>query len=199
MNMISPLSGASLWHADIETGKVISEWRFQKDGVDVAMKDITTENKAAQVRSWGAATLLGAYATPSAVLPARPLAHAGALHTVLLGCACTSTDEDPLSIRSPTHPHEEHDTNVFLGLGTNLHLPLLNAGSPPHPHINTNRSTTPTCSWAWTPTAWRAGTCVTHTALCRSWPPLSSPTPAAKTTPVAPSSGGWVWVDGGAL
>jgi hypothetical protein len=49
MNMISPLSGSSLWHADIETGKVISEWKFQKDGVDVAMKDITTENKAAQV------------------------------------------------------------------------------------------------------------------------------------------------------
>ncbi|PSC67936.1 vacuolar import Vid27-related [Micractinium conductrix] len=48
MNMISPLSGASLWHADIETGKVISEWKFQKDGVDVSMKDITTENKAAQ-------------------------------------------------------------------------------------------------------------------------------------------------------
>jgi hypothetical protein len=49
MNMISPLSGTALWHADIETGKVVSEWRFQKDGVDVAMKDITTENKAAQV------------------------------------------------------------------------------------------------------------------------------------------------------
>ncbi len=28
---------------------MISEWKFQKDGVDVAMKDITTENKAAQV------------------------------------------------------------------------------------------------------------------------------------------------------
>ncbi|PRW60455.1 CYPRO4-like [Chlorella sorokiniana] len=48
MNMISPLAGSSMWHADIETGKVISEWKFQKDGVDVAMKDITTENKAAQ-------------------------------------------------------------------------------------------------------------------------------------------------------
>lgn len=48
MNMISPLAGTSLWHADIETGKVISEWKFQKDGVDVAMKDIATENKAAQ-------------------------------------------------------------------------------------------------------------------------------------------------------
>ena len=53
MNMISPLSGTALWHADIETGKVISEWKFQKDGVDIAMKDIATENKAAQVR-WGA-------------------------------------------------------------------------------------------------------------------------------------------------
>ena len=53
MNMISPLSGSSLWHADIETGKVISEWKFQKDGVDVAMKDITTENKAAQVGGAG--------------------------------------------------------------------------------------------------------------------------------------------------
>jgi hypothetical protein len=49
MNMISPLSGFALWHADIETGKVVSEWKFQKDGVDVAMKDISTEDKAASV------------------------------------------------------------------------------------------------------------------------------------------------------
>ena len=57
MNMISPLSGTALWQADIETGKVVSEWKFQKDGVDVAMKDLATENKAAQVCAecmWGA-------------------------------------------------------------------------------------------------------------------------------------------------
>ena len=38
MNMLSPLHGEKLFNADIETGKVINEWGFQKDGVDVAMK-----------------------------------------------------------------------------------------------------------------------------------------------------------------
>ena len=65
MNMISPLSGASLWHADIETGKVVSEWKFQKDGVDVAMKDITTENKGAQVRPGGGAAAGNGWRPPA--------------------------------------------------------------------------------------------------------------------------------------
>lgn len=38
MNMLSPMHGEKLFNADIETGKVINEWGFQKDGVDVAMK-----------------------------------------------------------------------------------------------------------------------------------------------------------------
>lgn len=49
MNMISPLASTSLFHADIETGKVVSEWSFQKDGVDVPIKDIVTDTKSAQM------------------------------------------------------------------------------------------------------------------------------------------------------
>eukprot|EP00887_Chlorella_sp_A99_P003933 scaffold11.g3933.t1 len=49
MNMLTPEHATSLFHADIETGKVVSEWSFQKDGVDVPIKDITTDTKAAQL------------------------------------------------------------------------------------------------------------------------------------------------------
>ncbi|GAB4822475.1 hypothetical protein N2152v2_009521 [Parachlorella kessleri] len=49
MNMISPLASTSLFHTDIETGKVISEWNFQKDGADIPIKDIVSDNKAAQL------------------------------------------------------------------------------------------------------------------------------------------------------
>ncbi|KAK9818259.1 hypothetical protein WJX72_009697 [[Myrmecia] bisecta] len=49
MNLLSPDSGHKMLHADIETGKVVSEWQFQKDGVDVAMKDLINETRAAQL------------------------------------------------------------------------------------------------------------------------------------------------------
>jgi hypothetical protein len=49
MNMLSPGEGKSLFNADIETGKIVSEWAFQKDGVDVGMKDIVNETRAAQL------------------------------------------------------------------------------------------------------------------------------------------------------
>lgn len=49
MNMLSPDMRSGVYHTDIETGKVVSEWRFQKDGVDVPMKDIVNDTKAAQM------------------------------------------------------------------------------------------------------------------------------------------------------
>ena len=49
MNMLSPGGGKSLFNADIETGKIVAEWAFQKDGVDVGMKDIVNETRAAQL------------------------------------------------------------------------------------------------------------------------------------------------------
>ncbi|KAF2556780.1 hypothetical protein F2Q68_00018358 [Brassica cretica] len=43
---------------DIETGKVISEWKFEKDGVDISMSDITNDGKGAQLDPSGS-TFLG--------------------------------------------------------------------------------------------------------------------------------------------
>ncbi|XP_072979503.1 protein CYPRO4-like [Typha angustifolia] len=34
---------------DIETGKVVTEWRFEKDGTDITMRDITNDNKGSQL------------------------------------------------------------------------------------------------------------------------------------------------------
>jgi hypothetical protein len=34
---------------DIETGKVVSEWKFEKDGADINMRDITNDTKGAQL------------------------------------------------------------------------------------------------------------------------------------------------------
>ncbi|KAG2656414.1 protein CYPRO4-like [Panicum virgatum] len=34
---------------DIETGKVVSEWKFEKDGADINMRDITNDSKGAQM------------------------------------------------------------------------------------------------------------------------------------------------------
>ena len=42
MNMLSPLRGEKLYNADIETGKILNEWSFKKDGQEVAMKVIPT-------------------------------------------------------------------------------------------------------------------------------------------------------------
>ncbi|KAK9862011.1 hypothetical protein WJX84_000959 [Apatococcus fuscideae] len=49
MNMLSPEGGQKLWHTDIETGKVVSEWGFEKDGVDAPMRDIVNDSKSAQM------------------------------------------------------------------------------------------------------------------------------------------------------
>ena len=47
-----------LHQLDIETDKIVSEWRFGKDGTDVTMRDITNDTKGAQMdpsglRFWG--------------------------------------------------------------------------------------------------------------------------------------------------
>ena len=46
-----------LLDADIETGKVVSEWSFQKDGVEVPMDDLANETRGAQLD--GRSTFLG--------------------------------------------------------------------------------------------------------------------------------------------
>lgn len=43
---------------DIETGKVVSEWKFEKDGTDITMRDITNDSKGAQMDPSGS-TFLG--------------------------------------------------------------------------------------------------------------------------------------------
>ncbi|CAD7702486.1 unnamed protein product [Ostreobium quekettii] len=48
MNILGKERTSTVYNADIETGKVVAEWEFQKDGVDVPMKEITTEAKGAQ-------------------------------------------------------------------------------------------------------------------------------------------------------
>jgi hypothetical protein len=49
MNILSPEEGTSLHQLDIETGKTVAEWGFQKDGTDVAMKDLINDTKGAQL------------------------------------------------------------------------------------------------------------------------------------------------------
>ncbi|KAA6427924.1 hypothetical protein WJX79_002136 [Trebouxia sp. C0005] len=49
MNMLSPEGGQNLYHTDIETGKVVSEWSFKKDGVDAGMIDLANETRGAQL------------------------------------------------------------------------------------------------------------------------------------------------------
>ncbi|GLJ42013.1 hypothetical protein SUGI_0869900 [Cryptomeria japonica] len=36
-------------HLDIETGKVVTEWKFEKDGTPITMRDVTNDNKGAQL------------------------------------------------------------------------------------------------------------------------------------------------------
>lgn len=38
-----------LHQLDIETGKVVAEWRFEKDGTDITMRDITNDSKGSQL------------------------------------------------------------------------------------------------------------------------------------------------------
>jgi VID27 C-terminal WD40-like domain len=38
-----------LQQVDIETGKVVTEWKFEKDGADITMRDITNDSKGSQL------------------------------------------------------------------------------------------------------------------------------------------------------
>ncbi|XP_022884806.1 protein CYPRO4 [Olea europaea var. sylvestris] len=63
MLLMSPMIGGmphsrGLHQFDIETGKVVSEWKFEKDGTDITMRDITNESKGAQMDPSGS-TFLG--------------------------------------------------------------------------------------------------------------------------------------------
>ncbi|CAN7032437.1 hypothetical protein IGI04_031332 [Brassica rapa subsp. trilocularis] len=59
MLLMSPVSqNKGIHQLDIETGKVISEWKFEKDGVDISMSDITNDGKGAQLDP-SASTFLG--------------------------------------------------------------------------------------------------------------------------------------------
>ncbi|KAJ4965763.1 hypothetical protein NE237_017612 [Protea cynaroides] len=54
MLLMSPMdhgkAGRSGLHQfDIETGKVVTEWKFEKDGTDISMRDITNDSKGAQL------------------------------------------------------------------------------------------------------------------------------------------------------
>jgi hypothetical protein len=49
VNMLTPGDSSRLLHGDIEYGKVVSEWRFAKDGAEVGQQDIATESKSAQL------------------------------------------------------------------------------------------------------------------------------------------------------
>ncbi|KAJ6847795.1 protein CYPRO4-like [Iris pallida] len=63
MLLMSPAStgkphATGLHQLDIETGKVVTEWKFEKDGTDITMRDITNDNKGAQMDPSGS-TFLG--------------------------------------------------------------------------------------------------------------------------------------------
>jgi len=63
MLLMSPLGenklhSTGLHQFDIETGKVVTEWRFGKDGTEITMKDITNDSKGAQLDPSGS-TFLG--------------------------------------------------------------------------------------------------------------------------------------------
>lgn len=63
MLLMSPMNegkphSTGLHHLDIETGKVVTEWKFEKDGTDITMRDITNDSKGAQLDPSGS-TFLG--------------------------------------------------------------------------------------------------------------------------------------------
>ncbi|XP_009791929.1 protein CYPRO4-like [Nicotiana tabacum] len=63
MLLMSPVTdkkphSKGLHQFDIETGKVVSEWKFEKDGTDISMRDITNDSKGAQMDPSGS-TFLG--------------------------------------------------------------------------------------------------------------------------------------------
>ncbi|KAE8703132.1 Protein CYPRO4 [Hibiscus syriacus] len=42
-------NATGLKQVDIETGKIVTEWKFEKDGADVTMRDITNDTKGSQL------------------------------------------------------------------------------------------------------------------------------------------------------
>nr|AAQ90244.1 DEM2 [Solanum lycopersicum] len=63
MMLMSPFKegkprSTGLHQLDIETGKVVTEWKFEKDGTDITMKDITNDTKGSQLDP-SESTLLG--------------------------------------------------------------------------------------------------------------------------------------------
>ncbi|KAK4490367.1 hypothetical protein RD792_001043 [Penstemon davidsonii] len=63
MLLMSPVNegkphSRGLHQFDIEAGKIVSEWRFEKDGADISMRDITNDSKGAQIDPSGS-TFLG--------------------------------------------------------------------------------------------------------------------------------------------
>lgn len=54
MLLMSPMKegkphSTGLHQLDIETGKIVTEWKFQKDGADLTMRDITNDTKGSQL------------------------------------------------------------------------------------------------------------------------------------------------------
>nr|KYP76357.1 Protein CYPRO4 [Cajanus cajan] len=54
MMLMSPLNdgkphASKLNQLDIETGKIVTEWKFEKDGADITMRDITNDTKGSQL------------------------------------------------------------------------------------------------------------------------------------------------------
>ncbi|GAB2225285.1 hypothetical protein Droror1_Dr00006076 [Drosera rotundifolia] len=63
MMLMSPLNDGKphttgLHQLDIETGKIVTDWKFEKDGTDVTMRDIANDSKGAQLDPSGS-TFLG--------------------------------------------------------------------------------------------------------------------------------------------
>ncbi|TKY59092.1 CYPRO4 protein [Spatholobus suberectus] len=54
MMLMSPFKdgkphASKLHQVDIETGKIVTEWKFEKDGADITMRDITNDTKGSQL------------------------------------------------------------------------------------------------------------------------------------------------------
>ncbi|KAH9610140.1 hypothetical protein KSS87_003452 [Heliosperma pusillum] len=63
MMLMSPVTegkphGSGIHQLDIETGKIVTEWKFGKDGTDISMRDITNDSKSSQLDP-GGSTFLG--------------------------------------------------------------------------------------------------------------------------------------------
>ncbi|KAF2324383.1 hypothetical protein GH714_013397 [Hevea brasiliensis] len=63
MLLMSPINegkphSTGLHQLDIETGRIVTQWRFEKDGADISMRDIVNDSKGAQLDPSGS-TFLG--------------------------------------------------------------------------------------------------------------------------------------------